>query len=115
MNALIREFLIANENDNPIHTLELLKVRIKEKSKQYSKMIANNKRNKLAKLYNDLNSCESKLAKDPQNIALQTQREKVKIQIEIIEQERINSSKFRSKQLLITHIFPNKLRFRFSH
>ena len=65
MKILIREFVLANTNNDPTITLELLKIKIRERSIQYSKMKATNKRNILIQLQTDLNTCEVDLAKTP--------------------------------------------------
>ena len=64
MKQLIREFLYEDKINDPIYTLELLKIKIREKSISYSKMKSVEKRNKLGNLYNQLNICEAKLAID---------------------------------------------------
>ena len=103
MNETIDTFLMRNQDENPDSKLELLKMVIREESIQYSKQAALKKRNVLATLFKDLNNVESALSKDPDNIYLQHENERLKLEIEIIEQERINSSKFRAKQLYIDH------------
>ena len=97
MKQLIREFLDNNLNDDPIYTLELLKVKIREKSIMYSKIKSFEKRNRLASLYSDFNACEEKLATNPNCQRLLASRERTKTQIEIIEHERLKSYQLRSK------------------
>ena len=97
MKQLIREFLDENRDNDPIYTLELLKVKMREKSTMYSKMKSFEKRNRLASLYSDFNMCEEKLATNPNCQHLQASRERTKTQIEIIEHERLKSYQLRSK------------------
>ena len=102
MKQLIREFLYEDKINDPIYTLELLKIKIREKSISYSKMKSVEKRNKLGNLYNQLNICEAKLAISPDCQNLHISRERTKTQIELLEHERLKSSQLRSKIKYIT-------------
>ena len=97
MKQLIREFLDNNLDNDPIYTLELLKVKMRDKSIMYSKMKSFEKRNRLASLYSDFNMYEEKLATNPNCQNLLASRERTRTQIELIEQERLKSSQLRSK------------------
>ena len=97
MNMLIRTFLHENVDNDPIMTLELLKIKTRETAIQYSKRKATAKRNQLAKLYCDLNTLEVNLANTPNCQELKEKVARTKIQLEIIEQERLKSAQVRSK------------------
>ena len=101
MNDLIDRFLAQHLEDSPVSKWELLKINIKEASLQFSKQLAKHKRSKLADLYHALNACESSLANDPDNLDLQRESSKLKTAAEILEQDRLKSSQFRSKQVWI--------------
>lgn len=75
---------------------------MREKAIQYSRPKATEKRNKLAQLRNDLNTYEINLAKKIDCQELQAKVNNTKIQIELIEQERLKSAQIRSKIKYIT-------------
>ena len=101
MNKTLSDFLSNNQHENPELKLELLKIEAREKSIQYSKQKALQKRNIIANLYKDLNNAEKALSNDPENFTKQHNCTKLKLELDIIEQERLKSAKFRSKQLWI--------------
>ena len=102
MKLLIHEFLLTNANNSPLYTLELLKVKMREKAIRYSRLKAIEKRNKLAQLRSDFNTYEINLAKTPNCQELQAKLDNTKVQIELIEQERLKSAQIRSKVKYIT-------------
>ena len=102
MNSLIDEFLQHHINENPVIKWELLKVKIREISIQFSKSLAIKKRNRSIDFYQKLNACESALANDPNNVELQRECNKLKTNIEIMEQDRLKSSQIRIKQKFIS-------------
>ena len=103
MNSTIDDFLTANLGEDPEQKFELLKLKIKEEAINYSKQKAIQKKNTTAHLFKDLNDIESALSKNPENEVLLREREHLKMKIEIIEKERTDGAKLRSKQLWIDH------------
>ena len=102
MNTIIDTFLSENNNVNAIDKLELLKITIREESIQFSKTLAAQRRNQAIDMYNKLNKCESALAKDPNNIGLLAECNKLKSNIEIREQTDLKGAQLRSKQKYIS-------------
>ena len=107
MNNVIDNFLLENINENPVIKLELLKIKVREESIQFSKLLAMQRRNDKINLYHNLNECESALSKDPDNIELLTKCNKLKLDIEIMEQNKLKGFQFRLKQKYITDMDKN--------
>ena len=101
MNSIIDTFLTENVEQNPVLKLELLKLKLKEESIQFSKLLATKRRNNEVDLYQKLDICETALAKDPDNLERQVECKKIKFEIEILEQNRIKGFQIRSKQKFI--------------
>ena len=101
MNTIIDIFLTENADENPVLKLELLKIKMKEESILFSKLLATKKRNNIVDLYQKLDNIEIALAKDPENIEKQNECKRIKFDIEIIEQNRIKGFQIRSKQKFI--------------
>ena len=107
MNTVIDTFLLDNINEKPIIKLELLKIKIREESIQFSKLLAVQRRNEKIDLYKNLNSCELALSRDPNNTELLIKCNKLKIDIEIMEQNRLKGSQIRLKQKYISDMDKN--------
>ena len=69
------------------------------------------KRNRLANLYNDLNSYEVELAMNPNCQNLHAKRERTKTQIELIEHECLKSAQLRSKVKYISGVITYRIVF----
>ena len=68
--------------------LELLKMKIKDLTRNCSKQKSIHNRNTLAELYGTPNDTDSALAANPECVATQNQRDQVKIKIELLEQQK---------------------------
>ena len=99
INSVIDEFVSDEENVDlePDIKWELLKIRIKEETINYSKIRAVNKRNDLCKIQNDLDRVENLLASKPQDTELLKDRNRLLVKLELLEQEKSKSAQVRSK------------------
>ena len=97
MNEAIDNYVNDNTEENVVLKWELLKLKIKQESIMFSKAKAVKKRNDRIDLHNKLNACDEMLSIDPQNIDLLKQREKLKLQTELYEQEQSKSAQIRSR------------------
>ena len=73
-----------SKSDNHLEW-ELLKVKIKDFTRNYRKQKSIHNRNTLAELYGKLHDTDSALAANPECVATQNQRDQVKINIELLE------------------------------
>ena len=76
---------------------EMLKLQMKEETIQYSKQRAIKRKNCLIKIKAQLELCESQLAKEPFKAATLHEREKLLVQLELLEQEKTRSAQTRAK------------------
>lgn len=97
INSVIDTYLDENKQENPEQKWELLKIKINEETIRFSKQRAVFNKNKQIDTYNKLESCESDLAREPDNVTLLRKREELKIHLEIHEQERLKSAQTRSR------------------
>ena len=86
---------------NPILKWEMIKIRIKEISQQYSRFIHNRQKNILAMTLEDLDTIERKLANEPKNRNLLVSQSTLKKEIEIRAIEETRGAKLRSGNLWI--------------
>lgn len=97
MNAVIDNFLTQNANETPVQKWELLKLKLKNESMQYSKSLAVKRRNNSIILHNKLDTCEAALALDPNNKDLQRKCHNLKLEIEVFERNRLKSAQVRAR------------------
>ena len=76
---------------------ELLQVKIKDFTRNYSKQKSIHNRNTLAELYGKLNNTDSALAANPEYVAIQNQRDQIKIKTELLEQQKSRAAQVRSR------------------
>ena len=97
MNGFIDTCLVNLVNENPQQKWELLKLKIKEETMQYSKYRSmKTKNNNLQKIH-QLNNIEAQLSQDPNSNELQRKRDNLKLEQEIYEQERFKSAQTRAR------------------
>ena len=63
-------------------------MKIKDFTRNYSKQKSIHNRNTVAELYGKLNDPDSALAANPECVATQNQRDRVKIKIELLERQK---------------------------
>ena len=85
-----------SKSDNQLEW-ELLKVKIKDFTRNYCKQKSIHNRNTLAELYSKLNDIHSALAANPECVATQNQRDRVKIKIELLERQKSRAAQVRSR------------------
>ena len=85
-----------SKSDNQLEW-ELLKVKIKDFTRNYSKQKSVHNRNTLAELYGKLNDTDSALAVNPECVATKNQRDQVKIKIQLLEQQKSRAVQVRSR------------------
>ena len=85
-----------SKSDNQLEW-ELLKVKIKDFTRNYSKQKSVHNRNTLAELYGKLNDTDSALAANPEYVTTQNQRDQVKIKIELLQQQKSRAVQVRSR------------------
>ena len=88
------------KSDNQLEW-ELLKVKIKDFTRNYSKQKSIHNRNTLAELYGKPNNTDSALATNPECVATQNQRDQAKIKIELLEQLKSRAAQVRSRVKLV--------------
>jgi hypothetical protein len=98
INLVIEQYLSESSWENAEERWELLKLKIKNDTIQYSKSLAVKQTNKCIELYSNLTLCESALAQSPTNIDLIRKREELKLQLDIIELDKLHSAQIRSKE-----------------
>ena len=98
MNVLIDEHIqnIIENSDSQVEW-ELLKNKIRTFSQNYSKIKSADRRNKITQLYNDLNDIDIDISKNVDNEILQKIREKLKLEIEILENYKARAAQVRSR------------------
>ena len=105
INLLVDQF----ENDAQYRNLDpdirwdLLKLKIKEETISYSKARASKKRNHLIRLQVDLDAIDKLLAKHPDEHRFVRQRQKILVELEILQNDKIRSSHIRAKEKWIEH------------
>ena len=87
------------EDLDPIFKWEMIKIRIKEITQQYSRFIHTRHKNILAIKLEDLDRIENKLAKEPNNRNLITSQLVLKKEVEIRVLEETRGAKIRSGNL----------------
>ena len=89
MNTVIDNHTVGldSKSDNQLEW-ELLKVKIKDFTRNYSKQKSIHNRNTLVELYGKLNDIDSALATISECVATQNLRNQVKIKIELLEQQK---------------------------
>jgi exonuclease III len=97
INIIVDTFLIDNFGMSPDIKWELLKLKLKEESIQYSKTIAVKKKNDVISLQNKLNEYDCILAKHPQNKDILRERETMRLKLEIVEREKAQSAQTRAR------------------
>ena len=95
MNTFIEEF--NEEGLDAQLSWELLKIRIKEFTIDFCKNKNQNKKNKTAKLYNELNNVDMYLSNNPNSVDAQNKREEIKLKLELIEAEKARAAQIRSR------------------
>ena len=85
-----------SKSDNQLEW-ELLKVKIKEFTRNYGKQKSIHNRNSLAVMYGKPNDTDSALVANPECVATQNQRDQVKIKIELLEQQKSCAAQVRSR------------------
>lgn len=98
INQLIDMFKLETTEENAEVRWELLKMKIKNETVQFSKTLAVKRRNNIIEVQNDLNMCESSLAIAPTDVKLIQQREALKFQLDLYEQDKLKSAQIRSKE-----------------
>ena len=94
MNLLIENFLSSLDEDSDYQLeWELLKLKIKDFTINYSKLKSTTRRNDLAKLYCKLNEVDKQLANDPQNLDLLQKRQKLTMDIKLQEDYKTHAAK----------------------
>ena len=99
MNSVIDTF---NE-DNTITAFsddvrwELFKLKCREETMKYSRERSLKIKNKSVMLQNELNTCESALAKNPNDINFLQKRDHLNLQLDLIETEKTRSAQVRAK------------------
>ena len=98
MNTIIDNHTagLDSKSDNQLEW-ELLKVKIKDFTWNYSKQKSIRNRNTLAELYGKLNDIDSALAANPECVATQNQRDQVKIKIELLERQKSRAAQVRAR------------------
>lgn len=97
INQTIDTFLSEHSSEDEVLKWELLKLEIKETTMQYSKKVAITKRTQLVELQHELNTCDLSLAKDPENKTAIRRREQLRLNLELLEKEKLQSAQIRSK------------------
>ena len=87
---------LENKSDYQIEW-ELLKVKIRDFTRSYSKQKSIHNKNALLKLYNELNDSDSALAANPARVAAQSKRDQIKIKIELLEQQKSRAAQVRAR------------------
>ena len=95
MNTYLRQY--QSEHEDPQIDLEVLKIRIKELTMEYSKSKACRKRNETLLLYNKLNDIDKILSVQPQCIESLRIRDQIKLKLEVIEKEKHRAAQVRSR------------------
>ena len=98
VNTLIDEYVheITDEADYQMEW-EMLKVKIKTFTSNYSKLKSAKRRNLLVKMYDELDTVEKELARNPDRVTLHSKRIKIKLEIELAEQHRVRAAQTRAR------------------
>ena len=96
MNLLIDNFC-ANLNDDFQIAWELLKLEIKNFTINFSKLRAIEKRNETHTLQNKLNNLDKSLANNPKDIEKVKERDKIKLNLDVLENEKAKAAQIRSR------------------
>ena len=97
INLLIDNFLNDNHETNADIKWELLKLKLKSETIQYSKSKAAKNRSNKALWQAEFDRFDSLLAKDPENVELLKNREDTRFKLELLEREEASSAQTRSK------------------
>ena len=97
INLLIENFLNEHKEMDAGLKWELLKLKIKSESIQYSKSKAAKKRNNKVLWQAEFDQLDTLLAKDPQNVDMLKNREDIRLKLEILEKEEATSAQTRSR------------------
>ena len=87
---------LENKSDYQIER-ELLKVKIRDFTRSYSKQKSIHNKNTLLKLYSELNDSDSTLAANPACVAAQSKRDQIKMEIELFEQQKSRAAQVRAR------------------
>ena len=87
---------LENKSDYQIEW-ELLKVKIRDFTRSYSKQKSIHNKNTLLKLYSELNDSDSTLAANPACVAAQSKRDQIKIKIKLFEQHKSRAAQVRAR------------------
>lgn len=98
INQMIDSYTLETAGENAEVRWELLKLKIKSETIQYSKSLAVKRRNKTIELQSNLNLCECALARTPTDVNLIRKREELKLLLDICEQDKLKSAQIRSKE-----------------
>ena len=93
MNKLIE----SHAEEDPQTSWELLKAKIKSFSTTYSLKKSIEKRNKSVSLQNQLNDLDKMLSRDPKCEQSKNRREKIKLELEILEQTKARAAQVRAR------------------
>lgn len=102
INTTIDNFSLEFENQDADVKWELLKLRIKETTLNYSRERAVKYRNKTLRLQAELNDIDILLAKNPDNSDSLKRREQLLINLELLEYNKTKSAQIRSKEKWIS-------------
>jgi len=98
MNDVIEDYFLENSNDDDFQMLwELLKLRIKDFCISYSTMKSIERKNNLMNLYNKLNAIDIEIGKKPDCLHLQGECERIKLEIELLEQYKARAAQTRAR------------------
>ena len=87
---------LENKSDYQIEC-ELLKVKIRDFTRSYSKQKSIHNKNTLLKLYSELNNFDSTLAANPACVTAQSKCDQIKIKIELFEQQKSRAAQVRAQ------------------
>ena len=98
INSLIGKHTSGIEEDSDSQMeWELLKVKIKDFSQNYSRLKSTNNKNMLMKLYQQLGKVDSALSSNPHSIVLQNEKQQIAVKIEIMERQKIHAAQVRAR------------------
>ena len=98
INTLIDNHAASLENKSDYQIeWELLKVKIRDFTRSYSKQKSIHNKNTLLKLYSELNDSDSTLAANPARVAAQSKRDQIKIKIELFDQQKSRALQVRAR------------------
>ena len=101
MNTFLHDYECNHHNDDPCIKWDICKVKIKDFCIQFSKQKAQHFRSKIKELQANLNDTDKKLSAEPNNVALQKQREKIMHELELQNIQEAKSAQIRSREKFI--------------